>query len=45
MVLLILHYLNLKQKKERQCEIADLIGGGFEEASDYALTLIDKAAA
>jgi len=35
----------LKTKKERQCEIADLIGGGFQEASDYALTLIDKAAA
>ena len=35
----------LKTKKERQCEIAELIGGGFEEASDYALTLIDKAAA
>jgi len=35
----------LKTKKERQIEIAELIGGGFEEASDYALTLIDKAAA
>ena len=35
----------LKTKKERQCEIAELIGGGFEEASNYALTLIDKAAA
>ena len=35
----------LKTKKEKQCEIAELIGGGFEEASDYALTLIDKAAA
>jgi len=35
----------LKTKKDRQCEIAELIGGGFEEASDYALTLIDKAAA
>ena len=35
----------LKTKKERQSEIAELIGGGFEEASDYALTLIDKAAA
>ena len=32
-------------KKERQSEIAELIGGGFEEANDYALTLIDKAAA
>ncbi len=35
----------LKTKKERQSEIAELIGGGFEEASDYALTLIEKAAA
>jgi len=35
----------LKTKKERQCEIAELIGGGFEEASDYALTLLEKAAA
>ena len=35
----------LTTKKERQSEIAELIGGGFEEASDYALTLIDKAAA
>ncbi len=35
----------LTTKKERQREIAELIGGGFEEASDYALTLIDKAAA
>ena len=35
----------LKTKKERQSEIAELVGGGFAEASDYALTLIDKAAA
>ncbi len=35
----------LKTKKERQFEIAELIGGGLEEASDYALKLIDKAAA
>ena len=34
----------LSTKKERQCELAELIGGGFEEASDYALTLMDKAA-
>ena len=31
--------------KEKQTEIADLIGGGFKEASNYALTLINKAAA
>ena len=37
--------LKLKTKKDKQCEIAELIGGGFEEASDYALTLINKAAA
>ena len=37
--------IKLTTKKEKQCEIAELIGGGFEEASDYALTLIDKAAA
>ena len=37
--------LKLSTKKEKQSEIAELIGGGFEEASDYALTLIDKAAA
>ena len=37
--------LKLQTKKERQSEIAELIGGGFEEASDYALKLIDKAAA
>jgi len=35
----------LKTRKERQSEIAELIGGGFQEANDYALTLIDKAAA
>ena len=35
----------LSTKKEKQSEIAELIGGGFEEASDYALTLLDKAAA
>ena len=35
----------LETKKERQSEIAELIGGGFEEASDYALTLMGKAAA
>jgi len=34
----------LSTKEERQCELAELIGGGFEEASDYALTLMDKAA-
>jgi len=31
--------------KEKQNELAELIGGGFKEASNYALTLLDKAAA
>jgi len=32
-------------KKEKQSELAELIGGGFKEASSYALTLLNKAAA
>jgi len=35
----------LKTKKQRQNELVQLIGGGFDEASDYALTLLNKAAA
>ena len=35
----------LNTKKQRQNELVELIGGGFDEASDYALTLLDKAAA
>jgi len=31
--------------KDKQNELADMIGGGFEEASNYALTLLNKAAA
>ncbi len=31
--------------KDKQSELAELIGGGFEEASNYALTLLNKAAA
>ena len=31
--------------RDKQNELAELIGGGFEEASDYALTLLNKAAA
>ena len=31
--------------KEKQNELAELIGGGFKEASNYALTLLTKAAA
>jgi len=31
--------------KEKQNELAELIGGGFKEASNYALTLLNKAAA
>ncbi len=32
-------------KKDKQNELAELIGGGFKEASNYALTLLNKAAA
>ena len=32
-------------KKARQNELIELIGGGFNEANDYASTLIDRAAA
>ena len=32
-------------KNEKQNELTELIGGGFQEASNYALTLINKAAA
>jgi len=35
----------LTTNKQKQNELAELIGGGFEEASDYALTLIKKTAA
>ena len=31
--------------KDKQNELAELIGGGFTEASNYALTLLNKAAA
>ena len=31
--------------KDKQDELAELIGGGFTEASNYALTLLNKAAA
>ena len=31
--------------KDKQNELAELIGGGFKEASNYALTLLNKAAA
>ena len=31
--------------KDKQNELADSIGGGFKEASNYALTLLNKAAA
>ena len=31
--------------KQKQNELAELIGGGFEDASSYALTLLNKAAA
>ena len=36
---------NLITIKDKQNELADLIGGGFKEASNYALTLLNKAAA
>jgi len=35
----------LTTKNDKQNELAELIGGGFKEASNYALTLINKAAA
>ena len=35
----------LLTKKERQNELIELIGGGFNEANDYASKLIDRAAA
>ena len=31
--------------KDKQNELAELIGGGFKEASNYALTLLNKSAA
>ncbi len=35
----------LSSKEERQKELIELIGGGFNEANNYASTLIDRAAA
>ena len=35
----------LSTHKQKQNEIAELIGGGFDEANDYASTLLEKAAA
>ena len=35
----------LNTKKQRQNELVEMIGGGFDEAGEYALCLIDKAAA
>jgi len=35
----------LSTKKERKNELIELIGGGFDEANDYASRLIDRAAA
>ena len=35
----------LTTKKQRKNELAELIGGGFDEANDYASRLIDRAAA
>ncbi len=35
----------LATKKERQNELIELIGGGFNEANNYASTLIERAAA
>ncbi len=37
--------IKLKTKRQKQNELVELIGGGFEEANDYALTLLNKAAA
>ena len=36
---------NLITIKEKQNELAELIGGGFNEASNYALSLLNKEAA
>ena len=35
----------LTSKKQRKEELAELIGGGFGEANDYASSLLDRAAA
>jgi len=35
----------LTTKKQRKEELAELIGGGFGEANDYASSLLDRAAA
>ena len=35
----------LTTKKQRKDELAELIGGGFGEANDYASSLLDRAAA
>ena len=35
----------LKTQKQKQNELVELIGGGFTEANNYALTLLEKAAA
>ena len=37
--------LELITKEERHKELIELIGGGFNEANNYALTLIDRAVA
>jgi len=37
--------VKLSSKQERQNELIELIGGGFNEANNYASTLIDRAAA
>ncbi len=37
--------LKLTKKQERQNELIELIGGGFDEANDYASTLLNRAAA
>jgi len=37
--------VRLVTKKEKQTELAELIGGGLGNSNDYALTLLDKAAA
>ncbi len=37
--------VRLVTNKQKQNELAELIGGGFEEANSYALTLMNKVAA
>ncbi|MDC2975826.1 DNA recombination protein RecN, partial [Prochlorococcus sp. AH-736-D23] len=37
--------LKLTTKNQRKHELIELIGGGFDQANDYASSLLDRAAA